>query len=427
MKHTGNVLNYLKETTHPVHQPSEEINFKNLPDELLIEIALYLDIKSLLALSMVSTRCHAIAYESMLWAQRFEGSFPEAYKTYQEKYKGRNINWFNAYLHEYFDHVFPQACFPTFSDKIKDSPPSLKLLDAANRILIDDDKGDRPCLHRILKDTKNEVHALNLFKKAIRAGVNINAVNPKGDTAAHKIASLSLNHANQFFEALVEAGADLNAKNNKGSTPAHMAAQKGWSETKKLRILHQLGASLDCQDNNGQTPLHLAASLNDIDLVYLFIQAGARLNIEDNAGNTPLSLAYRLGFFATDTTYVLLHHGARSKYWGILFKIFFSCCYLSNLFLVTGRYFNDAEDMRNCYEINILLVSTIACLLIFSTLLALFTEPLPEAIDLYTIGPTPHVRNTMLNGPGFFNRRHLQQQPRDNEQPDRLEHQPGNH
>jgi uncharacterized protein len=73
-------------------------------------------------------------------------------------------------------------------------------------------------------EEKPEEESLAAIKLALSKGVDINAINDKGDTAVHGAA---VRGANQIIQFLAENGAKLDVKNKQGRTPADLALGVG--------------------------------------------------------------------------------------------------------------------------------------------------------------------------------------------------------
>jgi ankyrin repeat protein len=61
------------------------------------------------------------------------------------------------------------------------------------------------------------------------------------------------------MELCLKAGVDVNAVDSKGQTALHGAAQKGWDEV--VQYLADHGAKLDVKDKKGLTPVDAAMGL----------------------------------------------------------------------------------------------------------------------------------------------------------------------
>ena len=71
-------------------------------------------------------------------------------------------------------------------------------------------------------------------------------------------------------------GVDINAKDNEGDAPLHKAVARGKEEIVKYLITN--GASLNIKDNSGRTPLHWAAFAMRNNMCELLILNGADIN-----------------------------------------------------------------------------------------------------------------------------------------------------
>ncbi|KAL7582892.1 hypothetical protein Lser_V15G41640 [Lactuca serriola] len=191
--------------------------------------------------------------------------------------------------------------------------------------------------------------------------IDINSVNPRGQTALH----IAANHGYiEVLEFLVTLGSDSDVVDNKGWTPLHCASSEGhvaavefllnssvfvkYAVTKEgktaialayendhmdlydmlyLRdVLHKAatvndisglkkclaeGAAVNGKDQNGWTALHRAAFKGRVESVKLLLSHGARVDVEDNDGCTPLHRAVDAGH--GQVAMLLVAQGARAS------------------------------------------------------------------------------------------------------------------
>ena len=131
----------------------------------------------------------------------------------------------------------------------------------------------------------------DIIKALLDAGVKVNAVDSKGDTALH----LACYYGNtERVELLLSAqDIDFNVQNNAGKTPLMLA-----SEISIIKALLTAGAKVNAVDSNGDTALHRACDDGEREKVELLLSAqGIDFNVQNNAGKTPLMLAYNLDIF----------------------------------------------------------------------------------------------------------------------------------
>ena len=96
---------------------------------------------------------------------------------------------------------------------------------------------------------------------------------------------------NPAVAALVRAGADVDAPGPAGETALHRAASKG--NAHHVAVLLAAGATVDAHNERGDTPLHAAASARNEAVVTALVGAGAAIDAQNDSGETPLHLATR--------------------------------------------------------------------------------------------------------------------------------------
>ncbi|CAG0890864.1 unnamed protein product [Darwinula stevensoni] len=148
---------------------------------------------------------------------------------------------------------------------------------------------------------------LSKVKAIIESGADVNARDPKGNTALH--AAASLGHQ-ACMEALIRAGADVDAANGDEERPLHGAASLAASDP--VQILLEAGADVNAVNSRGETALHVSAGsgLRCFPVVKELIRRGIRVDERDIQGQTALHLACQLGEGGSGVVLHLLQHGA---------------------------------------------------------------------------------------------------------------------
>lgn len=121
----------------------------------------------------------------------------------------------------------------------------------------------------------------------LKAGMNINAGGPSGDTAL-MVAAVTGNI--EMLKFLIQKGADVNTKNIHGYTATMYTASIG--NTEVLKILIKNNADINARNNDGETALMLAALNDQIESVKFLIEEGADIHIKNNDGKTALEYAF---------------------------------------------------------------------------------------------------------------------------------------
>lgn len=124
----------------------------------------------------------------------------------------------------------------------------------------------------------------------LRGGVNINASNDRGQSAAW-IAADSGNAG--ALRLLVDAGANLDSADTSGDTPLMRALARGGSDA-AAALLPKTSAAV-VQNASGNTPLMLAAKSNMKDAVAALLKAKAPLNARNANGYSALMIAAQEG------------------------------------------------------------------------------------------------------------------------------------
>ncbi|TNE51721.1 MAG: hypothetical protein EP343_03310 [Deltaproteobacteria bacterium] len=145
-------------------------------------------------------------------------------------------------------------------------------------------KDGTPLLIAMLDQPYSKVSDRWIQRHLLPAGVDINARDPLGRTAAFFVAG------DELLDALDEAGLDIDVVAHDGSTPLH---HLGTLDAGHYRVpaLLKRGADPNALDNEGQTPLHYAGRSGQRWVTEDLLEAGADLNIQDNAGKTPFEVS----------------------------------------------------------------------------------------------------------------------------------------
>lgn len=155
--------------------------------------------------------------------------------------------------------------------------------------------------------------ALDLVKRLIARGVNVNAAMTKRPTRMNGLNYLDFVGATPFLLAartadvtlmrlLVEHGADARTPTRDGTTPLMVAAGTGFYEgvtyaatddevIEAVRLALDLGNYVNAANDAGETALHGAAVRGVNPLVQFLVDRGAKLDAKDALGRTPLTFA----------------------------------------------------------------------------------------------------------------------------------------
>ncbi len=123
---------------------------------------------------------------------------------------------------------------------------------------------------------------LEMIKKLLAGGANINARDDSGYTPLHKAVWWSRAAVN----LLLEEGADINVSDAEGCTPLHWASL--WEDEALGALLVAKGADVEIKDKGGWTALHHAVTMRQVKLTERLLAAGADVNARDRDNHTPL-------------------------------------------------------------------------------------------------------------------------------------------
>jgi ankyrin repeat protein len=114
---------------------------------------------------------------------------------------------------------------------------------------------------------------LQLIKKLINDGIDVNLLDEIGYTALHWA---STNNNLELVDILIKAGANVNSSDCIGRIALHIASEDENLELVKLLI--KAGSNLNVKNTNGYTPLQIASKNEYLIVVKTLIEAGAQLD-----------------------------------------------------------------------------------------------------------------------------------------------------
>ena len=127
------------------------------------------------------------------------------------------------------------------------------------------------------------------LESCLRAGADVTARDPHGDTPLHAVIKLlKWNHsfASDAIRTLIAAAADPNARNDHGATPLHLAAGPAqarafppgyyqWGSPDLVELLVEAGADVNARDGEGGTALRRAARGGNSAVIARLLELGA--------------------------------------------------------------------------------------------------------------------------------------------------------
>jgi ankyrin repeat protein len=122
----------------------------------------------------------------------------------------------------------------------------------------------------------------------IEQGADVNTEDENKVTPLMKIISIGETQGLnlELIKKIITNGANIDAYDKNGKTALHYAMeQKSRYENRKLiKLLIEKGADVNVQDNEGNTPLILATKNYDVELIKSLVEGGALLSIKDKKG-----------------------------------------------------------------------------------------------------------------------------------------------
>jgi hypothetical protein len=150
---------------------------------------------------------------------------------------------------------------------------------------------------------KGDIDAVKLF---LAEGIDINAVNERGQTALIRAAEYQ---RTEVVTLLLEKGADVKFIGGRRTRTALMEAA-GAGNCVIMKQLVEKGADINAKDYENTTPLHFACMWGHVEAVSLLIKLGAKPDVQAaGLGRTPMSLAETNGH--TEIVQILRDAGAK--------------------------------------------------------------------------------------------------------------------
>lgn len=144
------------------------------------------------------------------------------------------------------------------------------------------------------------------LKRAIRAGANLNVIDPESGNSPLLWASFT--GQLEAIKLLLNAGANLEVESSDGrKTALLMASYAGHVEIVKLLLTH--GANVDAKNSRGDTSLHISSYIGRLDIVNILLQKSTQINLQtDRTGYAAIHFASFKGNF--EIVEILLNAGA---------------------------------------------------------------------------------------------------------------------
>lgn len=140
-----------------------------------------------------------------------------------------------------------------------------------------------PEIHQVIYNCNLFTNPVNIIKKLVEDGANLEEIDGNGDTVLGVILQyIQFEYLEEVFWFLMEKGSNINVKNNmKQNLLFHVRSAK------IAKYLLEHGVDVNEKNDEGNTPLHNLDIL-PYDVVQLLINNGANVNTENEVGETPI-------------------------------------------------------------------------------------------------------------------------------------------
>lgn len=152
---------------------------------------------------------------------------------------------------------------------------------------------------------------LNMAKKAVEAGADINFLDSSGNTIL--LAAIQAKDINyDFLDYILSLNPDLYAENKSELSPGNIIRGRNagmlTDDAKIIKMLSDKGFDFNKPNSQGLYPLTLAINSKNLSTIQAILEAGADTNIKDKKGYPPITLAV----FAKNINliYLLINEGA---------------------------------------------------------------------------------------------------------------------
>lgn len=143
-----------------------------------------------------------------------------------------------------------------------------------------------------------EVNSLDILKRLIEAGADLEARDLYGGTALHR-AALSDNGLDAFLHLCSIEGININAMNSVNISLLSQAVTCP-NDVVVIKKLLELGVDTSNVDAYGKTALHHACLFGSLETFKLLLDHCCDFNLKDFKGNTPLHCIFDDNFFDSD-------------------------------------------------------------------------------------------------------------------------------
>lgn len=137
------------------------------------------------------------------------------------------------------------------------------------------------------KDRESEYGFLDVAKRCIELGIDVNSRSTKSNTPLHY--AINQEYNTEIVKYLISAGADINIPNDKGQTPFYVVCKMG--DRKQYDMVKNSVNNINHQDKNGNTPLMIAARYGHPFIVHDLLDSGANIHLTTISGKNAYHIA----------------------------------------------------------------------------------------------------------------------------------------
>ena len=162
----------------------------------------------------------------------------------------------------------------------------------------------------LMKYACDEFNDLDLVKKLVEKGIDVNCVDTWGFHPIH-FASKKGDKAIEIVKYLVSRGATVNCISQFGIRPIHAACERGDKALELVKFLVMCGADVNCADTNKRYPIHIACKNGDksLGLVKYLVEKGANLSCINGCGCNPMYFALKAKYKSLELVNWILEYG----------------------------------------------------------------------------------------------------------------------
>ncbi len=127
---------------------------------------------------------------------------------------------------------------------------------------------------------------MDMFRLLIKEGANVDSHTKNGNSvllSASKFGNIDL------IQTLINLNANLNLKFHDGATALMRASYYNYINIARMLLQH--GALINETNNRNETAVYIASFRGNYEIVRILVESGANIELEDIDGDTPLTVA----------------------------------------------------------------------------------------------------------------------------------------